>query len=466
MMVPHSPEAERSFLGSVLIRPEVLDEVQISSDDFYDPRHRRIYDAARALREKKSPLDAVLIAQEAWGSLSESGYLFDLAAACPHALNASHYAQIIADTAILRKTLHVTNEIRHQIENGEPPDKVIPSAQAAFNELAVSRTGATDPTHFRDAAAEAVNEIEDRLAGKRQGGIRTGTSSLDMVTGGFGEQDLVVVAGRPGMGKTALVGTWVVNAASNKIPCLGWFLEMRQVAIVWRLLSQYSGIEGDRMHHGFLAPKDRSRLQSAAARMGTLPIWMSASVRSLDKIIAGSRKWRALKAPAGPAIIVVDYLQLISHSASKSVEESIAGAIYALNDLASELKCTVIATSQLNREIEKVDPRRPDAKRAPKLSDLRGSGSIEQAAALIMFIEQEFNPSNPQDVNPAMLHLLKNRHGRTATIAVNYHSRFTKFVDPKDTKPTFSPSNDNNDLFEREEDEDEQSNDSWNSGGG
>lgn len=437
---PHSIEAERSALGSVLIKPAAFDELasEVVADDFYLPAHRLIFESMAALDGRRQAIDPVAIVAELRqrGSLLalEGGeaYLMELGTSVPTAENLATYARIVREKATLRRLIGACAEIQSAARGDfgayedfldEAEGKVFRVAQRDRRSGYLS-LGETMPGLLEGIEARARD-------GKEITGVPSGFSRLDGMTAGLQPENLVIVAGRPGTGKTA----WAINVAvhaalKHKIPVLIFSLEMSRAELMERMLAAECRIDSTRIRRGLLDFEDwRTRVVPAGSRLSAAPILIDdGAAPTILEIRSKARRFRGdqryFPTGGGLGLVVVDYLQLargVAGRRDENREREVADISRGLKALAKDLKLPVMALAQLNRGVE----HRMD--KTPQLSDLRESGAIEQDADLVLFIHREaaFSPeANPSEAN---LIVGKNRHGSTGAVPLTFIKEYTRF---------------------------------------
>jgi replicative DNA helicase len=434
---PHNLEAEASVLGAILLSERALDplliDVRLRPDDFYRERHRAIFRAMIRLKERTepSPIDTTTVAAEleAQGVLEEVGgrdYVQQLPNLVPAAGNAAHYARIVQGHALERRLLDTTREIQERVygAHGDARD-LVEEAEASLFKIAHDGTG-SEVRAIGDILYEEVDRLE-RLS--RESIALTGTPSgfrdLDDLTGGFQPGNLVVLAARPSMGKSALVLNMAENAALDHGRGVALFsLEMAEAELAQRFIASRAKLNGDDLRKGRVRPDAWPKVVRATEQLAAAPLYVddSSDLGILD-LRAKARRLHA-KSPLG--LIIVDYLQLMRHEGGRDASrvEQVGQFSRGLKILARELGVPVIAVSQLSRAVES----RPDKK--PLLSDLRESGQIEQDADLVMMIyRDEYYNDESERPGEADVIIAKHRNGPVGTVALAFMSRYPKFAD-------------------------------------
>lgn len=434
---PQNLEAEQSILGSLLIDknaiPRVIDIIRAES--FYREAHSFIYQAILRLFEKNEPIDLVTVTEELrlQGKLEAVGgsiYVADLMNAVPTSANVEHYAKIAEEKAILRDLILAGNEIlsrSYQCEE-EVSDVLNAAEQLIFN-IAQKRTK-HGFLKIKDVLKEALDRI-DKLYAKKEGitGLPTGFIDLDYLTTGLQNSDLIIVAGRPSAGKTAL-GLNILHHISvvHKIPTAIFSLEMSRDQLAQRLLCTDGEIESQRLRSGNLREEEWKRLTKSLTRLSEAPIFIddTAAISSVEI----RAKARRLKIEQDIGLILIDYLQLMQGKRMENRNQEISDIVRSLKTMSRELNIPVIALSQLSRAVEN----RPD--RIPRLSDLRESGEIEQTADVVLFIHRD-DPYAPdaddERRNLATIIIAKQRNGPTGNVELVFLKEYTKFVNKTDS---------------------------------
>jgi replicative DNA helicase len=431
---PQNVDAEISLLGSILIEDDVITSIadRISSEDFYDKRHGLIYNAMLRLYEKHQPVDLLTLSNSLRDSdeletIGGSSYLTELTNAVPTAAHAEHYADIVAEKAMRRKLIKASEDIVNLsfTENTSSVQEILEQAEARL--FAVSqRTLKQDLISIEQILAEGFDRLDELHKNKGAlRGIRTGWKDVDSKTSGLQRSDLIVLAARPAMGKTTLVGNLVQNVAMlEKQAVLFFSLEMSKDQLVDRMLAAEAGVDAWKIRTGNLSDEDFEKLGQAMGSLSEAPIFIDDTPGITVLEMRTKARREAAKHPLG--LIVIDYLQLMSGSGRGNdfnrVQE-ISEISRGLKLIARELNVPVVALSQLSRSVEQ----RPDKK--PMLSDLRESGSIEQDADIVMFIYREayYNPDTDKQ-NITELILAKHRNGPTGTVELYFHPEQLKFL--------------------------------------
>jgi replicative DNA helicase len=431
---PQNIEAEESLISTILIdNNTLLDVIEIlAPEDFYRTAHQKIYAAITDLFDKTEPIDLVTLANrlKEKGQLEEIGgasYLSRLLDTAPPAVNAPHYAKIVHDKASLRQLIEKANAIVKRCfkEEGNADD-IIDYAETAIFEITENKSQqAFYP--ISKLIMGSMDTLEENQGNRRLvTGIPTGFSRLDNLTSGFQNSDLIILAARPSMGKTALALNIARNAAVDaNIPVAIFSLEMSKEQLSLRMLCSEARIDSSRIRSGFFSMEDWHRLTDAASILSDAPIYIddSASLTAMEI----RAKARRLKMDSNIGLVVIDYLQLMQGRASAERRDiEISEISRSLKALAKELDLPVLALSQLNRMLEQRNDKRP------RLSDLRESGALEQDADVVAFIYRD-EVYNKEEDNPnkgvAEILLSKQRNGPTGDIFLTFLNSYTRFED-------------------------------------
>lgn len=433
-MLPHSIEAEQAVLGAVLADSECLSKVieQIDHEEFfYKKSHQLIFDSFLKLAERGENIDTITVAQylSDQKNLEQIGgrsYLSALSEHAPIAANAEYYAKTVKTKATLRNMITAGNEIVSLAGKSEEElDALVDKAEQLIFDLAQSKTKES-LTHIGNLVHRSWEILEEREANKGQlTGMDTGFYDLNALTAGLQKSDLIILAARPSMGKTAYALNVAENVAIKNRKAVALFsLEMSKDQLVQRMLCARAEVDATRVRTGQLTENDWARLGQAMSEIGEAPIFIDDSAGITIMEIRG--KCRRLKAQQGElGLIVIDYLQLIEGRGSDSRINQISDISRGLKLLARELDVPVIALSQLSRAVESRNDKRP------MLSDLRDSGSIEQDADIVMFIyrDEYYNPES-EKAGIAEIMIAKQRNGPVGTIELLFQSNITKFKNP------------------------------------
>ncbi len=434
---PHSVEAEQSVLGGLLLDNGAWDSIAdvIAEDDFYRFDHRLIWQHITRLIGLARPADVVTVFEslETAGKAEESGglaYLNALAHNTPSAANIRRYAEIVRERSMLRKLVTVADEISSAAfdPKGKEARQILDDAEARVFKIA--QEGAKGNKGFQDIqpllaqVVERIDELYHREGDSEITGVPTGFVDLDRMTSGLQPGDLIIVAGRPSMGKTSLsmnIGEHI--AIEQGLPVAVFSMEMGAVQLAMRMVGSVGLLDQHRMRTGKLTDEDWPRLTHAVKKVQEAQIYIDESP-GLTAMEVRARARRLARQCGQLGLIIIDYLQLMSGSSgSENRATEISEISRALKGLARELNCPLIALSQLNRSLEQ----RPNKR--PVMSDLRESGAIEQDADLILFIyrDEVYNPDSP-DKGTAELIIGKQRNGPIGTVRVAFQGSSTRFL--------------------------------------
>jgi len=429
---PQSLEAEASILSAILLNNDtLLDVIEIlSPEDFYRSAHQKIFSGITELFKRNEPVDLVTLTNvlRELGQLEEIGgatYLAALVDDFPLAVNAQHYAKIVHDKASLRRLIEKANAIAKRcFEDRGNVDETIDFAERSVFEVSENKI---KPSFYpiSKIIENSIDALEERQGNKALvTGVPTGFTKLDEKTAGFQRSDLIILAARPGMGKTALALNIARNAAvDTNVPVAIFSLEMSKEQLSMRMLSSEARIDSSRMRRGFISQEDWMQITDAACVLSEAPIYIDdAPDISALEIRAKARR---LKMEKDIGLVVVDYLQLMrSHAAAERRDLEISEISRSLKALAKEIDVPVLALSQLNRKLEERSDKRP------MLSDLRESGALEQDADVVAFIyrDEEYNKDeNNPNKGKAEILLAKQRNGPTGMAKLTFLNTYTRF---------------------------------------
>jgi replicative DNA helicase len=436
--LPASPDAERSILGGILLDNHLQNEAAsvLQADHFYLDSHRRIYSRMLDLSEVGKPIDIISLAEELsrhkeLESVGGVAYLTQLTDGVPRRQSIEHYIRLVKDKALLRGLIYAANGmIANALEQEDDAAEVLDSAEADIFRLSEARV-AQDLMPVKDIVRESFPGGLDALyeAGRRITGVETFYTDLDELTSGFQPSDLLILAARPSMGKTALAINIAENVAiHSEKPVAIFSLEMSREALLRRMLCSQSRVDSHKFRTGFLGKEDLDKIRNGLDALLQAPMYIDDTPGiSLTELRAKSRR---MARQHGLGLIVVDYLQLMSATApgGKRYEnrtQEVSAISRGLKAIAKELKVPLVALSQLSRAPET----RGTKDNEPKLSDLRESGSIEQDADVVMFIyrPEYYNRDDPTLENKAKIIIAKQRNGPTDTIQLAYIKQWTRF---------------------------------------
>ncbi|MFZ2524667.1 MAG: replicative DNA helicase [Candidatus Ferrigenium altingense] len=435
---PHSVEAEQSVLGGLLLEASALDKIAdlITDDDFYRHEHRLIYRQIVRLSEMSKPVDVITVAEalEIAGELDKVGglpYLGSLAQNVPSAANIRRYGEIVRERSIMRKLAEVGTDIASSAYNptGRDAAQLLDEAESKVFEIAEAGSkGKQGFIAMPPLLTQVVERIETLYARDNQNdvtGTATGFTDLDRMTSGLQAGDLIIVAGRPSMGKTAFSINIAENVAlDSKLPVAIFSMEMGASQLAMRMLGSVGKLNQHDLRTGRLQDDDWGRLTHALGKLNDAPIHIDESA-ALSALEVRARARRLHRQHGGLGLIVLDYIQLMSSNAGKASENratEISEISRSLKSLAKELQVPVVALSQLNRSLEQ----RPNKR--PVMSDLRESGAIEQDADLILFIyrDEVYNSDSP-DKGKAEIIVGKQRNGPIGKVELAFRGEYTRF---------------------------------------
>lgn len=431
---PHSLDAERAVLGSALRDPSILNTIMdgVRPESFFSDIHRDIFSVMLDLDSEHSPVDIVTVAErlkrvrlkDPDGGL---GYLIELTENVSLTQNAGYYAAIVREYNYLRRIIKTCQEtIRQALSYQGKASGFVEDLEkeilAIFNEQDRGKGVSSALSILEDT----IVELEQRIGqGGAPTGVPSGFTDLDHLTGGFQKGHLIILAARPGMGKTALALNFAMNAVKKSHPVLVFSLEMSKVQLMMRLLASESRVDSSKIVRGDLSEDEKNRLMHGARVIGTLPAMLGIDETPLLTLPELRSRARRFKKEHGLALLIVDYLQLMGSTSNRKIENrerEIAEFSAGLKALAKELDVPVIALAQLNRGPDNRTDKRP------RSSDLRESGSLEQDADLIMFVyrDEVYNKAS-EFAGQAEIIIEKNRHGPQATLMLAYQGSFVSF---------------------------------------
>ena len=430
-MPPHSLEAEQGVLGSLLIDPELCDEVALilHADDFYAEANAKLYRHMMAMHESGGRLDVMLLRERLkqegdFEAVGGNAYLAEVINAVPVAAHAVYYANIVRDKATLRALIHTSTEIlRDAWDPGLDPREALNQAEEKV--FAVhDRRSTTQVANIHDVMVEAFARIDARMAGSEGVGVPTGFTDLDKLTGGLHRSELVILAARPSMGKTALATNIAEHVAIHEnVPTLFVSLEMARIELAQRILCSQGRIDAGKFRSGFLSGKEREQLVRVSNQLSKTPLFIDdSSTRTVTEIGATARR---LKRRSDLGLLVIDYLQLINPDDPRDPrQEQVAKMARRLKALARELEIPILCLAQLNRQMEQ-----GREGHRPRLSHLRESGAIEQDADVVMFIHREeyYNRDDEDARGKGEVIVAKQRNGPTDSVELAWFDKFTRF---------------------------------------
>jgi replicative DNA helicase len=434
---PQNLDAERAVIGSLLLDPQLCDEVVLAlrADDFYSDANRRIFEHIVGLHDEGGRVDMTLLVERLrtkgdFEAVGGAAYLAEVAQSVPVAAHAMYYAAIVRDKATLRELIHASTDIlRDAWDPTIEPRKVLDHAEEKI--FAVhDRRSHDHVANIHDVLVEAFVHIDERLAHGAATGVPTGFKDLDAMTGGLHSSELVILAARPSMGKTAFATNIAEYVAIHaRVATLFVSLEMARLELAQRMLCSQGKIDANKFRNAMISAEDRKRLVEASAKLSEAPLYIDDTPsRTMTEIAACARR---LKRKANLGLIVIDYLQLIEpDNANDPRQEQVAKIARRLKGLARELEMPIICLAQLNRQAEAGK----DSHR-PRLSHLRESGAIEQDADVVMFVHREEYYHTKEEsermgiVGQAEIMIAKQRNGPVGDVKLAWLQKFTRFED-------------------------------------
>lgn len=436
--IPANIEAEQALIGSILIEPERLDQIVsiVNSSDFYDTKNRYIFSAIEQLHDESLPIDIISVCDRlrAQGTLDKVGgelYVAQLADSVPTSAHAEMYAQIIRDKAILRELISAGSQIVETVYSDSNVDEILDQSERIIFRIAESRATKSyiDIRNALTDVFEHLEELRDKHAKGLGGfvtGIPTGFKRLDEITSGFHKSDLVIVAARPSVGKTAFALSLAKNMATIGEASVGIFsLEMSREQLIQRLLCMESLVDLQKVRRGWLNDEEWKRLMLGASNLMKSNIIVDDESNLEPRVLRA--KARRMKKEYNVDAIFIDYLQLMSLESGKrdSRQQEISEISRSLKLLARELDISIIALSQLSRAVEQREDKRP------RLSDLRESGAIEQDADVVIFLyrDEYYKKQNLELPHETEVIIGKQRNGPIGTVTLMFNPSFTNFFE-------------------------------------
>ena len=432
---PANVDAEKAILGSILLKPDVCDDVAlvVQAEDFSDEAHQILYRHLLELHETGRRVDPTIVTERlrTKGDLERIGGVRVLAEAVesvPHAAHASHYAHIVRDKAMLRSLIDAgTDILRDAYDAADEPRQLLSRAEEKIFAILERRTSA-EAKPIQTVLEEVMVRMDARMKHEHAiGGVETGFTDLDRLCGGLHNSELIILAARPSMGKTAFAMNIAEHVAIGlQMPVLFVSLEMAALELADRLLCSSAQVNGQRLRNGTISQEDRRRLVQKSSEIGTAPLYIDDTPgRTLTEIAAVARR---LKRRQGLALIVIDYLQLIEPDNPRDPrQEQVARIARRLKMMSRELETPVLCLAQLNRQAEASRDNRP------RLNHLRESGAIEQDADVVMFVHrEEYYQTNDEDRErvrgQAEIIVAKQRNGPTDDVKLLWQQDYTRFV--------------------------------------
>jgi replicative DNA helicase len=429
--LPQNLEAERSILGAILLDNHALNAAieNLKPEDFFLEQHRRVFNQMIALGESQQAIDLVTLTESLHrvGELESSGgapYLAALADGMPRVSNVEHYARIVREKALLRNLIHATHNIQQRALEGEDgADTILDNAESSIFAIAEDRIKA-GLIPVKDIVRDNFERLEKIFReGKSITGVSTGYTELDKLLSGLQPSELLILAARPSQGKTALALNFAENIAIRAgLPVAFFSLEMSKESLLQRLVASVAQIDAHKFRSGHLSREDWRRMTEALGTISSAPLWIDDA--GSTSVLEIGAKARRLKRDKGLAMVVVDYLQLITgRGRFNNRQEEVSSISRGLKGLAKELQLPVLVLSQLTRAPEREE-------RGPQLSDLRESGAIEQDADVVMFIYRPHwakMEASPEERDQAEIQVAKQRNGPTDKVRFVFRSRLTRF---------------------------------------
>jgi len=429
---PQSNEAEIAVLGSMLLDKEAIGHAieLIDETSFYKESHRKIFSTIIKLYDKNKAIDIITVTEALRnaGALEGMGgpsYVTSIASSIPTSANIEHYAKIVREKAILRNLISTATQIvSESYDSSTTVDNLLDRAEHMIFDITANKVEAKFST-IKDIIKSSIETIDNLYQRKENiTGIATGFHDFDVMTAGLQNSDFIVMAGRPSMGKSALVSCIAEHvAAIEKVPIAFFSLEMSKSQLVQRMLCSHARVDSHKVRTGFLSQSDWPRLVNAAGKLSESPVYIddTPSISALEL----RAKARRLKAQFDIGLVVVDYLQLMQGSMGvDNRQQEISEISRSLKALARELDVPLIAVSQLSRAVEQ------RADRRPQLSDLRESGAIEQDAdVVVLLLREEYYTPTEENKGVADIIIAKQRNGPVGNIKLAFINEYTRFED-------------------------------------
>ncbi|MEM8946401.1 MAG: replicative DNA helicase [Planctomycetota bacterium] len=432
--LPRNLEAEKAVLGSILLLPQVFDEVAliIRPDDFYDDANRTLFMHLLQMHDAGQQLDPMLLVErlrsaDQYESIGGAAYIAEIGGVVPTAAHAEYYAKIVADKSVLRSLIHAGTDILHDAYDPTADTReMLSKAEEKVFGILESKGGA-ELAAISDVLQLSLDRLDARMdQSNLSGGLETGFEDFDQLTGGLQNSELIILAARPSMGKTALAMNIAEHAAMQaRNPVLFVSLEMSAIELGDRLLCSVAEVNGQRLRNGTITGDERRQLVQSAAEISQAPLFIDDSPsRTMTEIAANARR---MKRREGLGLVIIDYLQLIDPDNPRDPrQEQVAKIARRLKGLARELEVPVLCLAQLNRQVESTRDNKP------QLSHLRESGAIEQDADVVMFVHrEEYYQTNEDDRErfrgQADLLIRKQRNGPVGDVKLSWIHDFTRF---------------------------------------
>jgi len=425
---PHSIEAEMCLLASMMLDKEMIGQIVqvVDRDAFYQADHQIIYDLLVKLYEQNRPIDAVLLREELvkrqlLDEIGGNAYLMQILGSVPSSAHGAHYASIVREKSLLRQLIAASNDIlRDSYSPHEQAELVLDKAEKRIFEIAQKKVGGS-----LVSMEEVLHEVFEMIENRGQRGVPTGFYELDDMLNGLQNGEMVILAARPSMGKTALAMNVIEHiSADEMLPCAVFSLEMSKQQLAQRMLCSRGDIDAHKLRKGMLNSEEYTKLANTVGALAKAPIWVDDSPGLT--VLELRAKARRLKLQHDIRCIMIDYMQLMDNPGVESRQQQISEISRGIKSVARELCIPVICLSQLNRQSEGRDGHRP------RMSDLRESGSIEQDADVILLLHREdyYRMSEPdfQPDNIAEVIIAKQRNGPTGTVKLTFLNKSTRFA--------------------------------------
>ncbi|MCA9170884.1 MAG: replicative DNA helicase [Planctomycetales bacterium] len=434
---PCNLQAEMSVLGSIILRPDVCDDIvtTLRPDDFYDDAHRRLFHQMLSMHDAGKRIDLTLLVDElkregVYETIGGAGFLARVGNSVATAAHAMYYAEIVRQDSTRRALINACTEVLEEsYEPGAESNQLLSRAEQRIFSI-LERGEGNSLNDIRDVLHQAMDRIDARMKGEHlAGGVETGFIEFDNMTGGLHNAELIILAARPSMGKTALAMNVAEHVAfKGKAPVLFISLEMAAIELIDRMLCSVAEVNGSRLRNGTISKEDRKKLVETAAQLSQCPFFVDDSPsRTVTEIAAAAR--RIKRREGGLGLIVIDYLQLIEpDNSSDPRQEQVAKMARRLKGVAREIDVPVLCLAQLNRQAEQSKENRP------RLSHLRESGAIEQDADVVMFVHREeyyrTAEEREQFAGQAEIIIAKQRNGPIGEVELVWRKEFTRFANP------------------------------------
>jgi replicative DNA helicase len=424
---PHSIEAEMSLLASMMLDKELVGQTVsiVDRESFYQADHQIIFDVLIKLYEQNRPIDAVIVFEELvkrqlLEEVGGKGYIAQILGSVPSSAHGQHYAQIVREKALLRQLISASNDtLRDAYAPHDQADTVLDNAEKRIFAIAEKKVG-----NSMEPMEKVLHEVFEMIENRGQRGLESGFHELDDMLNGLQRGEMIIVAARPSMGKTAFAMNIVEHvAADQRLPCAIFSLEMSKQQLAQRMLCSRGQIDAHKLRKGMLNSQEYTKLATVVGELAKAPIWVDDSP-GLSPLELRA-KARRLKRQHDIKCLMIDYMQLMDNPGPENRQQQITEISRAVKSVARELGIPVICLSQLNRATEGRDGHRP------RMSDLRESGSIEQDADVVMLLHREdyYRMSEPdfQPDNIAEVIVAKQRNGPTGTLKLTFLNRTTRF---------------------------------------